>query len=96
MAIVKLIEACGASGVKHIKVNDLEVEFYDGAISTGIPAYTGESIDFNDDVSDNETTVEDTALSDDITADSLEDLMLNDPLLYEESVIGIGNNDKDK
>ncbi len=92
VSIVKLIEACGASGVKSIKINDLEVEFYNSVE----PVEDTGSIDFNDTVvSDNEIIVDDTALSDDTASEAIEDLMLDDTLLFENPAVGIAN-DKDK
>jgi len=91
VAIVKLIEACGASGVKSIKVNDLEVEFHCGAAKSGTPAYTAESIDFGAVIGDNEQTDEDKSLSEEITLDAIEDLALSDPLQHEEIIKGMVN-----
>jgi len=107
VAIVKLIEACGTAGVKSIKINDTEIQFYDNGrverkrlvIGESLRIDEEESIDLDEVVSDNGFTDEDVSSSEDILADTLEDLQLSDPLAYEELLTkeleGIANDKTD-
>ena len=99
-SLCRVIETCGEHGVSRIKLGgDIEIEFGNSPVTIGETMYgtddASQSIDLSSLVSDNEVTVEDTTLSDEIASDAIEDLMLSDPLLYEESVAGIAN-DKNK
>ena len=86
--VVKLIQAAGKSGVKSLKCKDLEVEFFEktprvkvkgietGAVQEPIPVQEELALD--------ESTVE--KIEAIRKERELDDLMINDPLAYEEIV----------
>ena len=92
----KLIKACGESGVKDIKLpNGVTISFMDIVKKEEQLVGLVHPIDFKQVVSDNESKMEDVSMSEEIAADAMEDIMLTDPLLYEESIVGLVN-DKDR